>query len=274
MPVTETAPKVTGLKAEAQKQWTDDACGYAGGAGFEQGSAEYFAAVDRDRYEIYAPWMKTVMGYDGYRGKSVLEIGYGQGTDLMQFAKGGAKVTGVDLSPTHQRLARKRFELAGIPADLRLADAETLPFPDATFDVVYSFGVIHHTPGTQDVINEIYRVLKPGGKAILAVYHRHSVFSAVFAARWLREKSWRSDSLESAYWRIEEQSADRGARPLVKRYGRAAFRKMLFAFSSVRLAVDHLGLTPDQRAFKVIPAFMRPFLARHFGWYLIAFCEK
>lgn len=261
-------------KAEARKQWSDDACGYSGGEGLEEGSREYFAAIDRDRYAVYAPWMHDVMPFGDFGGKKILEIGYGQGTDLMQFAKRGALVSGVDLSPTHQRLARRRFELAGIPADLQLADAENLPFADASFDAVYSFGVIHHTPGTQRVIDEVHRILKPGGRAILGVYHRHSVFSLVFLKSWLLKGWWREESLDESYWRIEQQSADRGARTLVKRYGRRQYREMLRAFKKVEFRVDHLGVVTGTRTHRLIPAPLRQGLAHLFGWYLIAFCEK
>jgi ubiquinone/menaquinone biosynthesis C-methylase UbiE len=261
-------------KEEARKQWTADPCGFPGGQGHEPGSPEYFAAIDYDRYESHAPWLKGVMPFHTARGKKVLEIGYGQGTDLMQFARGGAHVSGVDLSTTHQRLAQRRFELAGIDADLRIADAESLPFSDTSFDVVYSLGVIHHTPGTQAVIDEIHRVLRPGGRAILGVYHRHSIFSLYKFIQWISNGWWKTETLDESYWRIEAQSEDRGARTLVKRYGRWEFRKMLRAFRSVDFRVDHYGMDPRYFPTRVIPPDIRNALAKVFGWYLIAFCEK
>jgi ubiquinone/menaquinone biosynthesis C-methylase UbiE len=97
------------------------------------------------------------------------------GTDLLQLARRGMRVTGIDLTEEGINLARKRFELYQIPAELKIDDAENLSFPDNTFDVVYSFGVLHHTPDTQKAIDEVRRVLVPGGLAVIMLYNRNSL---------------------------------------------------------------------------------------------------
>jgi SAM-dependent methyltransferase len=97
------------------------------------------------------------------------------GTDLVQFARAGARVTGVDLTPQAVTITRQRLNLYGLHGEARLADAESLPFADATFDRVYSFGVLHHTPDTARAIGEVHRVLRPGGKVLVMLYHRNSV---------------------------------------------------------------------------------------------------
>lgn len=138
------------------------------------GSREFFDEVERVRYTIQ-PFMRDLVGFDLFPGKRLLEIGCGLGTDLLQFARGGALVTGVDLTPASIELVKACFALHGLPVHAQVADAENLPFEDNAFDVVYSFGVLHHTPDTQKALDEVYRVLKPGGKIILMLYHKHSL---------------------------------------------------------------------------------------------------
>ena len=108
--------------------------------------------------------MFETMEFGQHAGKDLLEIGGGMGTDLLQFAKHGARVTDVDLSSGHLELAKENFKLRGLDGRFVHHDAERLPFEDASFDVVYSNGVLHHTPNTRNVVQEIRRVLRPGGR--------------------------------------------------------------------------------------------------------------
>ena len=126
----------------------------------------------------------------------------------------------------HLKIASRRFALYGIPADLRLADAESLPFEDGTFDAVYTFGVIHHTPNTQKAVEEIHRVLKPGGRAIIGVYHKYSAFflSAVLLESYLLRLGFLRESYRRTLSKIEvRQHSD--ACPLVKVYSRRTLRR-------------------------------------------------
>ena len=165
--------RLTDWKKEAQKQWNQTPCGETEG---DKEKLDYFLAVERHRYEEYAPWMKPFFKFDRYSSKRVLEIGYGQGTDLCQFAQAGADCFGVDITQRHFELATENLRLRGLRGKLFLEDASKLHFEDNTFDVVYSFGVLHHTPDTIRCISEGYRVLKPGGEFIIGLYHRGSAF--------------------------------------------------------------------------------------------------
>src|SRR4051812_1608700 len=109
------------------------------------------------------------------RGSDVLEIGCGSGVHARILAEGGAHVTAIDLTPTAVAMTRRRLELHGLQGKVIEADAERLPFPDASFDFVWSWGVIHHSANTPAVIDEIARVLRPGGRVALMVYHRSSI---------------------------------------------------------------------------------------------------
>lgn len=107
-------------------------------------------------------------------GKRVLEIGCGAGSSSIAFALDGAEVTASDLTEEAVRITKAKFEMLGLDGDVVQADAENLPFEDNSFDVVFSSGVLHHTPDTQKAIDEIFRVLKPGGDAVVMLYAKWS----------------------------------------------------------------------------------------------------
>jgi len=118
------------------------------------------------RYSWY-PWLYEAAEFRRHQGEDVLEIGCGTGCDLLQFARHGARAMGVDVTPEHLRLARER--VAG-RAEVREGDATALPFPDQSFDYVYSHGVLHHIDQPRKVVEEIFRVLRPGGRFNVQVY--------------------------------------------------------------------------------------------------------
>ena len=128
---------------------------------------------EEERYGIY-PWLPEADEFGGHRGEQVLEVGCGTGCDLLQFAKHGAIATGVDITPKHLELARKRV---GDLATVVEGDGRRLPFPDASFDYVYSHGVLHHSDEPRRVVEEIFRVLRPGGRFNVHVYALVSYFS-------------------------------------------------------------------------------------------------
>jgi ubiquinone/menaquinone biosynthesis C-methylase UbiE len=149
---------------------------------YPPGSPEHLAEVER-RF-LDASWFAQEPGtppysglipFDELAGKDVLEIGCGTGVHARLIAEAGANLTAVDLTPTAIELTTRRLELHGLHADVREADAEHLPFADASFDFVWSWGVVHHSEHTDQVLSEIARVLRPGGRLALMVYHRTSI---------------------------------------------------------------------------------------------------
>jgi len=221
--------------------------------------------------------MRSVLEFQAFANKRLLEVGFGMGTDLFQFASAGAHVSGVDLSPTHLQIASQRFAIYGIPADLRIADAEDLPFEDASFDAVYTFGVIHHTPNTPKAVEEIWRVLKPGGRAIIGVYHRYSAFflCSVLGESYLLRLGFLRESYRCTLSRIEvRQHSD--ACPLVKLYSRRSLRRLLSCFPEVGIECHHLELAHFGTLGRLIPQGVVELLERHhiLGWILIAKCTK
>lgn len=250
------------LKHQVREYWNTHPCGTQF-THLEWGSKQFFDEVERFRYETQ-PFMRTLMEFDNFRDKRLLEIGCGLGTDLLQFARGGAIATGVDLTPASIELVKKRFALEGIPVDAQVADAENLPFPDASFDVVYSFGVLHHTPNTQISIDEVYRVLKPGGRVIIMLYHKDSVH--VYLGAPMYKKSHKLNA--SARTLVEDwvRVYDGAENPLGKAYSKSEIRTMFSRFSNLRLAV----CDPIRRRYPAAVNWLnQKFLSHRWGFWLV-----
>jgi len=169
------------LKERVRTYWQAEPCGTSTTTA-EPGTAEFYADVERRRYEL-EPFIPGFAEFERWRGKRVLEVGVGLGTDFVQFARAGADMTGIDLTEAAVEAVRDRLALEGLEADLRVADAEELPFPDGSFDLVYSWGVLHHTPDTERALAEVRRVLRPDGEAKIMLYSRRSW---VALGVWLR----------------------------------------------------------------------------------------
>ncbi|MDP9270167.1 MAG: class I SAM-dependent methyltransferase [Chloroflexota bacterium] len=140
----------------------------------QPGTLEFFRAVEEHRYAL-EPHVRALARFPDWRGRDVLDVGCGLATDGIQFARHGARYTGLDAAHTAVEMARRRFELEGLGGDIRQGDATALPFHDDVFDLVYSHGVIHHIPDTREAVREIHRVLRAGGTALVMLYHRNSL---------------------------------------------------------------------------------------------------
>lgn len=141
----------------------------------ERGSGLYFAELEEQRYRYHRhlpAWISSMRP-----GSEVLEVGCGIGMDSARMAQHGLRVTAVDLTVVGPATANRRAQVRQFDANYLSSDAEHLPFRDSAFDYVYSFGVMHHAPDTQRCIDEAYRVLRPGGQALIMLYHRHSLMS-------------------------------------------------------------------------------------------------
>lgn len=168
------------LKAEVAEFWSRASCGedlYLHG----HTSQDYRnQMVERYRLEPYIPKFADAARW---RGKKVLEIGVGLGSDHQLFAEAGAVLSGVDYTERAVEHTKRRLTLLGLQSELQPADAEALPFSSDSFDLVYSWGVIHHSPNTPKAAQEILRVLKPGGTFKVMIYHKWSLIGFML---WLR----------------------------------------------------------------------------------------
>jgi SAM-dependent methyltransferase len=227
------------------------------------GSPGFFADLDQYHFEKLHH-LPRLIPFDAYRGKRVLEVGCGAGTDLVRFARGGAIVTGVDLSASAIALARQNFAQQKLEADLREADGEHLPFPDSSFDLVYAHGVVQYTADDQRLVAECRRVLKPGELAIFQVYNRVS---------WLNALS-----------KLMKVPLEHEDAPVLGKYSAAELRRLLKGFSDVRIVEERFpvksrlhrgwkGLMFNTMFVGTFNALPRSFV-RRFGWHLLAFCRK
>ncbi len=209
---------IADLKEQVRKFWNAEPCGSR-----YLGELADFEAHARARYEL-EPYITEFANFSSSRGLKVLEVGVGMGADYLEWLKAGANATGVDLSAISVERARRRCELAGYQPDLRVSDAEHLPFPDNTFDVVYSYGVMHHSPDTAQCVREAQRVLKPGGEARIMVYHHPSVTGLML---WLRYGIFRKSLRNTVYQYLES--------PGTKTYTQDDARTLMNGFEDIRL---------------------------------------
>jgi SAM-dependent methyltransferase len=227
------------------------------------GSRGFFEDLDQYHFEKLHHLLRLV-DFDGYRDRSVLEVGCGAAVDLARFARGGARATGVDLSASAIDLARANFEQQGLPGRFEVADGEHLPFPDSAFDLVYAHGVVQYTANPQQLVNECRRVLKPGGEAVFQVYNRIS---------WLNGLS-----------RLMKVGLEHDDAPVLLKFSIGEFRRLLGGFSEVRVVLERFPVKSRLHGgwkgaiynglfvgtFNALPRA----LVRRLGWHLLAFCRK
>ena len=166
------------------------------------GSPEYFAEVEARKY-LVEPHIPGFAEFERWKGKRVLEVGCGIGTDSINFARAGAHLTAVDLSSESLRIAAQRADVMGVTDQIRFVQANaeelTSALPGEAYDLVYSFGVVHHTPRPERALSEMRAVVAPGGALKLMVYHRRSwkVFRTVAVEG--RGRFWKTDELVAAH---------------------------------------------------------------------------
>lgn len=289
------------LKERVRAFWQENPCGTKF-ADAPPGSLRFYELVEQHRYK--KEWhIPKAAGFANAAGMCVLEIGCGLGTDGAQFAKAGASYTGVDLTDAAIELAQKRFTLSQLPGTFRTADAEALDFPDDTFDVVYSHGVLHHTPDTAGAVKEIHRVLKPGGRAIVMLYHRDSYNyrvnisilrrAGVHLLRWnagvkfvhlitsepeetLREHARRLQK-ERSYLSSEEflsQNTDGAGNPLARVYSRSEARELFKDFANVEVRTHFLNKRWLPILGPMLPRSIEAKMAARWGWHLWIYAQK
>jgi ubiquinone/menaquinone biosynthesis C-methylase UbiE len=149
------------------------------GIAFKEFSKEFFADIDQRFFslvELYAPCKKIpfdwLIDFDTLRDKDVLEIGVGNGSHAQLLAPRARSFTGIDLTEYSVKSTSERFQCFGLPGRILRMDAEQLEFPDSSFDLIWTWGVIHHSSNTRRILEQMRRVLRPGGRAIVMVYHR------------------------------------------------------------------------------------------------------
>lgn len=232
---------------------------------YPPGSNEFFEALEKYRYDKI-DYLKDYVDFPRYKGKKVLEIGCGAGVDLMQFARAGARVSARDLTENAVELTKANLAREGYSGDIKQGNAEALDFPDDTFDVVYSHGVLHHTVDTEKSIAEVRRVLKPGGEAVIMLYNRNSWFAFV---------AWLSGT------NVEHAKKDA---PIIRKYSISECRELFKDFQNVHIHVDRFpkrtvkfdNLFAKLNNYLLVPFFelLPDAIRRPLGWHIMIRATK
>lgn len=195
-------------KQKVRSFWDEQTCGTQFTQS-EKFSKQYFDDIESDRY-TKEPEILEFADFENSKGKVVLEVGTGAATDFMQWAKYCQELYGVDLTPQSVQHAQKRLALYGLTAkQILVADAEQLPFANEMFDIVYSWGVIHHSPHTEQALAEIVRVLKKGGEAKIMIYNRHSILAYFF---WVKHALLKGKPFKSLAWVLDNHMESKGTK--------------------------------------------------------------
>jgi SAM-dependent methyltransferase len=226
------------------------------------GTKEYFDEVEIRKYFV-EPHIPGFAQFERWAGKRVLEIGCGIGTDAANFARAGADYTGIELSPASLALAERRFHIFGLKGTFHNCNAEQLSdFVDReSFDLVYSFGVIHHTPNQRAVIEQAREVIRPDGELRIMLYAKNS---------------WKSIMIEAGFDQPEAQSGC----PIATVYSRDMLDRLLSGFFEI-VSAEQAHIFPYvvdkyvryeyeiQPWFRTMPQQMFATLERRLGWHYL-----
>lgn len=232
----------------------------------EVGSDAFWEHLERsmDRYGYKDALLERFAASCG--GGKLLEVGSGLGIELARLGELGFDVTGADLAPNAVDLCNTYLRRKGVAGRAVVQDAESLTFEDQSFDAVYSSGVIQHTPNIGKAIAEIWRVLRPGGRILVILYHRRSWFYL------LQRLSGTNVEFES------------GEAPIVNAYTRSELRRLFSRFRDLEIDTEYYYPRPTQRPGLAARLYNRVFVpvmgalpestVRRFGWHLVLMGRK
>ena len=238
---------------EVRNFWTKNLNGLKFLENFPKTDKEFWAAsAFRYKYHTHLPLLFDHTAAH-HPGATLLEIGCGMGDDTAQWAKRGMRITAIDLTEPAVACTRKRLHLCGLKATVQTGNAEALDFADNSFDIVYSFGVLHHSPDTQKTIDEVWRVLKPGGMAIIMLYNRNSLNYVVHRLLSYPFDGSRPDPC-----------------PVEHTYTKTQIREMFKKFTSCSIDVDYLfGTGYGVLINTLTPRRLHSYLGKRIGWHLM-----
>jgi len=272
-------PKAMEIKKSevAAHVWNAAPAGWTHAPGLQPGTRDFFDAVLNRRSRIELPWLIEFFPFKGTQGRDVLELGCGAGYDAYTFCTHGANYTGIDIADKNIERTRKHLAFYGYSPRLMCTDIELLPLPDAAFDVVYSFGVLHHIPDIRCGLQETRRVLRPRGQLWFAVYNKNSIFYWIklFLIDHLLLRGFRKRTFKQRLTEIECTGSNE--RPIVNTYTRGEVTRLLKQSGFVVISSGIRKLEADDlpiRARFRIPQLWLNLLGRLFGWYIVVRAQK
>ena len=265
-------------KDQVRRHWEEETCGTR--YGDSEDIRIRYSEIRSERHRL-EPYILPFQNAPAGAGKRVLEIGVGAGSDFLRWVEAGAQATGIDLTQAAIRITREHLAAEGFAADdadLRVADAEAMPFDDATFDIIYSYGVLHHTPDTAQALREVRRVLRPDGVARLMLYHRPSWTGWML---WAVQYALRGRPFVSPRRAIFEKLESPGTRSYTVDEARRALQQAGFARVRIRTLLgpgDLLLIRPSSRyrsrlytlLWKLYPRRLILLLGNRFGIIMLA----
>jgi ubiquinone/menaquinone biosynthesis C-methylase UbiE len=216
---------------DLQEYWDEYPCGIQV-SHKELGTREFFDEIKKKFDHTYAAYAHSekLLRFPAWKGKSVLEIGCGIGIDALEFARHGARVTAVDLSPRNIELAKKYFSHNNLDGAFVVGNAEEMCFPDQSFDLVVAIGVFIYTPNIRKALDEVLRVVKPGGEVICMFWNRLSWYTLLV-------------TLSRTHFDHEEKDA-----PMINLYSAKELRKLFHKFSHLETETDRFPTRTIKRS--------------------------
>lgn len=290
------------VKKQVQAFWQNSPCDswFTEAA---RGTPEFYRTLDEHRYQVHRQLL-TAVDFEKTRGLRVLEIGCGCGSEAERFARAGARYTAVDLTNAAVGITQRRFQLASLSGSFTQGDAENLPFADGSFDLVYSHGVLHHTPDTPRTIREVHRVLAPGGRAMIMLYYRNSFnyqinLKVIRRLRaYLLQREWGLRLGRKLFGETEEElrrhaelmkqhpdayldmqnilnrNTDGVENPLSQVFSRESGSAMFSQFEKVKTKIMFWNPKWLPGIGRILPVWLEDRLAAHWGWHLWLFADK
>ncbi|MFI4861055.1 MAG: class I SAM-dependent methyltransferase [Phycisphaerales bacterium JB063] len=269
-------------KTATEQTWDANPAGWSHAPDDEVGTRRFFERAYRARLDEEIPFIKTLIPWGDFTDKQVLEIGCGAGFDAFHLCEHGAVYWGIDYAPKNPGRARRHLAHFGHHPPLMRSDGERLPFADASFEVVFSNGVLHHTPDMPAAFREAQRVLEPGGSFWVVLYHRHSAhyWLSIVLSEWLLKGGFLRRTLAQQRSRIEQTGA--GVDVLVDVYSRGELKRILHAsgFELRGLWVRKLpgrdlpGYRVLRHVYRFAPRWLARWCEHRFGWYITAHAVK
>lgn len=238
------------------------------------GTKEYFDEVEKRKYFV-EPHIPGLVQFEKWRGKKVLEIGCGIGTDAVNFARAGADYTAIELSSASLDIAKKRFEVYGLKGHFYLGSAEELNsfLPQEKYDLIYSFGVIHHTPHPEKVIEEIKKYCGPETELRIMLYSKWSWKTIWIIFKYGKGVFWKAKALVPKYSEAQTGS------PVTFYYSFADVKKFLKGFRVTEIRKDHIFPYVIEKYknyeyekvwyFRYLPHFVFRWLEKWLGWHTL-----